>query len=669
MARMYGFTRAEDLRGARLEDMLPPTEANLAYQRAAIRAGYRLTDAESQEFDRDGNAKYFLNNLVGIVDGGLLRRVWGTQRDVTERHLAEEEQKFLSDATTILASSLDYTATLDAVAHMAARYLADYCLVDLLEDDGSITRLIVAHRDPAREAAWRKMQRRFPVAPNSRHTVVKVLQTGESDFLPEMSDDILAEAIPDAEHIALLKQLGVRSAMTVPLTARGRIVGAISFISAESARRYTERELRAAEELARRAALAVDNARLYERAQEANHAKDEFLATLSHELRTPLTPIIGWVHLLGGGQVAPADFEHGLEVISKNSQSLSRLINDLLDMSAILNGKMRIDRAPLHLDSVLHEAVETVRTQADKRGVRIELSTCAGTEPAVVAGDRTRLVQVFWNLLTNAVKFSDDGGRVRVACERDGETLLAHVEDEGVGIAPEFLPHVFDRFQQADMSTTKLYGGLGIGLALVHSFVEAHGGKVTVESAGLGRGSRFTVTLPHAGIEGRGLGDGKDTTKDGVMQHAAVATTRDGSEPQPLTPNLHPALRVLVVEDAPDTLEMLRLFFASRGLAATLCLSSEEALDIATREHFDIIVTDIGLPHIDGYELLKRLRQASPSLARVPALALTGYAAETDVAAARDAGFDAHVAKPFEPDALAGAVERLISRAAHEGET
>ena len=669
MARMYGFTRAEEIEGSLLQEMMPRNEANLAYLRAAIRSGYRMTDAESEERDRDGNTKHFLNNLVGIVEGGALRRVWGSQRDVTERRRAEEEQKFLSDATTILASSLDYEATLDAVAHMSAAYLADYCLVDLLEDDGAIRRLVVAHRQPAREAAWREMQRRYPLVSDPRHTVHKVLETGEPDLFTEMTGEVLAGAIPSPAQVEELKRIGVRSAMTVPLRARGRTVGAISFISAESGRVYRERELRLAEELARRAALAVDNARLYERAQEANRAKDEFLATLSHELRTPLTPIVGWVHLLGGEEAAPTpDLRHGLAVIDKNSQALSHLINDLLDMSAILNGKMRIDRLPVKMNPVLQEAVETIRAQADRRGVTIELATRV-SDDTTVEGDRTRLVQVFWNLLSNAVKFSPDGGRVRVACDADARGLRVHIEDEGIGISQEFLPHVFERFRQADMSPTKLYGGLGIGLSLVRSFVEAHGGEVSAESAGEGRGSRFTVSLP---LRNADFGSRMEEDKARIEEAAPVSQPPaptpaldnlevDASDPQSEIHNPQASKRVLVVEDAPDTLEMLRLFFASRGYAPRGCASASEALEVAAHSHFDIIVTDIGLPSMDGYELLRRLRSESPHLADTPAIALTGYAAEADVAAARDAGFAAHVAKPFEPEALGEAVEKLLA--------
>jgi CheY-like chemotaxis protein len=279
-------------------------------------------------------------------------------------------------------------------------------------------------------------------------------------------------------------------------------------------------------------------------------------------------------------------------------------------------------------------------------------------------------VQVFWNLLSNAVKFSPDGGRVRVACDTDGRAFLrVRVEDAGVGIAPEFLPHVFERFRQADMSPTKLYGGLGIGLSLVRSFVEAHGGRVTAESAGEGRGSRFTVTLPlriadrGSRVEGAApaLKEVVPASRPAAPPPAPDELRVDAPNPnsEPRTPNS--ARRVLVVEDAPDTLEMLRLFLTARGYAPTACASAAEALDVAARAHFDIIVTDIGLPNINGYELLRRLRAESPHLASAPAIALTGYAAEADVAAARAAGFDSHVAKPFEPEALGEAVEKLLA--------
>ena len=643
MARMYGYPHAGELVGARLAELLPRNAANLDYLRAAVKSGYRLTDRESQVLDRKGRTKYFLNNLVGIIEDGTLRRVWGTQRDITERKRAEEAEGFLSEAANMFASSLDYELTLESVARLVVPYMADYCLVHMLEDDGTIQRMIVAHQDPAREEAWREMQRRFPLDLNTPHTIAKVLRIGQPEIFPEVSDEVLQAVIREPEEIRMLKAFDIKASMIVPLIARGRTLGALTFISAESARHYTDDDLALATELARRAALAIDNARLYRRAQEANRAKDEFLATLSHELRTPLTPIIGWVHMISTGQLAEADITQGLTIIGKNSQSLSHLINDLLDMSAILSGKMRIDTLPVSLDAVVKEAIETVRPQAAKQNLRIELvPPNASVQEIVVEGDRTRLVQVFWNLLTNAVKFSPDNSRIRVVCEIADGGARVHVEDEGEGIKAEFLPHVFERFRQQDMSTTKAHGGLGIGLALVKSFVEAHGGTVAAASAGEGRGTRFTVSLPLM----------RAPTLAPVLADVATGTTCE----------IENACHALIIEDAPDTLEMLRVAFEVRGCRTTTCATPEAALSIAANERFDIIISDIGLPNINGYELLPLLRSETPYLRGVPALALTGYAAQKDVDAALAAGFNAHLAKPFDPATLAATVDALLKR-------
>ncbi|MGI9105235.1 MAG: ATP-binding protein [Pyrinomonadaceae bacterium] len=644
VARMYGYSRAQEMIGQRLADLLPRTEANLAYLRAAVDSGYRLADVESQELDRAGHTKYFLNNLIGIIEDGALRRVWGTQRDITERKNSEAARRFLSDATTLLASSLDYELTLESVARLTLPDMADYCLVHMLEDDGAIRRMVVAHQDPQREAAWREMQRQFPIDLKTPHTISKVLRTGQPEMYPKVSDKLLAAEINKSEEIRMLKQFDIKSAMIVPLLARGRTLGTISFLTVESGRVYGADDLRLAGELARRAALAIDNARLYRRAQEANRAKDEFLATLSHELRTPLTPIIGWVHMMSTGKLAATDLTYGLTIIDKNSQSLARLINDLLDMSAILSGKMRIDTLPVPLNSVLTEAIETVRPQAGKQAIEIEFapSSCAGIDDVIISGDRTRLVQVFWNLLMNAVKFSRADSRVRVSCEVSDGGANVHIEDEGEGIKPEFLPYVFERFRQQDMSTTKTYGGLGIGLALVKSFVEAHGGQVRAVSAGKGRGSRFTVSLP-------------------VMQRAQTLAP-DVDSAAPASCESAGECHVLIIEDAPDTLEMLRVTFEVRGFRTSMCATAEEALSVAANERFDIIISDIGLPNIDGYDLLRRLRNETPYLRGVPALALTGYAAQKDIDAALAAGFSAHLAKPFDPSALVATVDALLKR-------
>ncbi len=658
--RMFGWT-ADELRGRIVHEVVhyqhadgspfPVQECPLF---AAISAGQAVHSDEDFYVRRDGTLFPVAYTASPIISDGQIGGMVQAFQDITERKLAQEAQSFLSNTTAVLASSLDYEQTLDRVARLSVPFLADCCLVDMKDDEtGAIRLMVVAHRDLIREEAWREMRRRWPFKPDADYTIPRVLRTGQPEVYPELTEEILRTLSSDEAQIKTLLSFGIKSSMIVPLVARGRTLGALSFISTESGRQYGAADLALAEELARRAALAIDNARLYNRAQAANRAKDEFLATLSHELRTPLTPIIGWIHMMGTSSISESDVKHGMSVIDKNSQALARLINDLLDMSAIVNGKMRIDHLPVTINQVLQEVIETLRPEAARRQVELELTTCATNTMLLVSGDRMRLGQVYGNLLTNAIKFSAPGGRVHLRCEMDEQEVRVAVEDEGEGIEPEFLPYVFERFRQADMSTTKPHGGLGIGLALVKSFVEAHDGTVRAESAGAGHGSRFIVQLPRMQLPPTGPTD--------APTPAAAASAPTQSAP--------PQTRLLLIEDAPDTLELLRLAFTRRSYHVTTCDSAAAALAVAAREHFDIIISDIGLPHIDGYDLLARLRQAQPSLRAVPAVALTGYATAQDVAAAHTAGFAAHVAKPIDPTTLARVVEELLAQRTPEGKT
>jgi PAS domain S-box-containing protein len=632
--------------GRHVEEVMPPQIAAQTLESIERATAHSELQVYEYELERAGSVHNYEARVVASGEDEVIFIV----RDITNRKRREAAQRFLDEATTALAASLDYEQTLQGIAQLSVPYMADCCLVDMLDEDtGAIQRMVVVHRDPAQAEGWREMQRRWPLDPNADYTIPKALRTGQPEIYPELTEAMARTVLTDEEHIKRLMSFGIKSSMIVPLKARGRTLGALSFLSTESGRVYQPNDLMLAKELARRAALAIDNARLYNRAQEANRTKDEFLATLSHELRTPLTPIIGWVHMMRDERLTQVDLAHGLTVIDNNSQALARLINDLLDMSAILNGKMRIDRLPVTIDHILKEAVETVRAQAQVRGIEIELQLCDGAELAFVSGDRTRLGQIFWNLINNAVKFSHKGGHVRVRCAADDGELRIEVEDEGIGIAPEFLPHVFDRFRQADMSTTKPHGGLGIGLALVKNFVEAHGGTVAAESAGADRGSCFTVRLPRLQLPA-----GTPTAQPNTSATAPVAP------PQPARPMSAP--RLLVIEDADDTLELLRRAFTARGYRVSACGSAEAARDVAARELFDIIISDIGLPEIDGYDLLARLRQEQPRLRAVPAIALSGYATAQDVERAHAAGFAAHIAKPIDPTALASVVEQLLAQ-------
>jgi PAS domain S-box-containing protein len=595
------------------------------FRRASDRTyRWHLTRAEPMR-DREGN----------------IIRWFGTATDIQDRKQTEETINFLAEASALLASTLDYETILEQLARLSVSTFADYCLIDVIGDDGRVRRVATAHREPSKEEEVRAL-RQYPPDPGGLEGIAKVLRTGAPVVMTEITGERLREITRDEAHERLILRLGLKSFMTVPLLTRQRTVGALTFASVAVSRHYSGADLSFAEELARRAALAIENARLYRHAQEANKAKDEFLATLSHELRTPLTPIIGWVHMLRSGRLPELEVAHGLQIIEKNSQALTRLINDLLDMSSIMSGKMRIEHAPVEIAAAIREAVETVRVEAEERGVRIETVDCEGVEGLTVSGDRSRLVQVFWNLLNNAVRFSDEGGRVRVECVRgDGREVRVEVSDEGAGIPAEFQPYVFERFRQADGSTTRTHGGLGIGLALVKSLVEAHGGTTGVESAGRGLGSRFNVTLPLAGAPD------------------AARVPHEGGRRTGLTTSVGAAARVLIVEDARDTLEMLKVVFEVRGFAVTGCESADEALRIASSLWFDIVVSDIGLPRTDGYELIKRLREI-PHLRDIPAVALTGYAAQKDADSALAAGFDMHIPKPVDPAVLSSAVEQLL---------
>jgi signal transduction histidine kinase len=365
----------------------------------------------------------------------------------------------------------------------------------------------------------------------------------------------------------------------------------------------------------------------------ANRAKDIFLATLSHELRTPLTPVLGWINLLKTGNLDEKAVTQALDTIERNALLQSRLIDDLLDISRIATGKLRFEPQPIDLNTIVKAAVETVNASASARNIALELSL--SEKPPIVMGEPERLQQIILNLLSNAIKFTEPGGRVALYTEMDGQEARLRVEDTGSGIAPDFLPHVFDRFRQADGSTTRRYGGLGLGLAIVDALAKTHGGHVIAESEGLGKGSRFTLVLPYS------------------------AQAQTASEKSPRLAQTKVKRRVLIVDDSSDTLTLLRAFFEQKGSHVMTATSAREAITVATKYPPAIIISDIGMPDIDGYELLTELRRL-PGLEKIPAIAISGYAMEEDRERAQNAGFSAHVAKPIDMDHLFALIQTLI---------
>jgi PAS domain S-box-containing protein len=386
------------------------------------------------------------------------------------------------------------------------------------------------------------------------------------------------------------------------------------------------------------------------RAEEANRLKDDFLATLSHELRTPLTAILGWSSMLRGGQLEGERAARAVETIERNARAQTQLVDDLLDVSRIITGKLRIDVRSVDLTAVIKAAADATRPAAEAKDIRLQ--TLLDPRAGPVSGDPDRLQQVVWNLLSNAVKFTPKGGRVQVRLERVNSHVEITVADTGAGIAPEFLPHVFERFRQADMTYTRAHGGLGLGLSIVRQLVELHGGTVRAESEGEGRGTTFTVSLPLLPVRTEPAGNQPRV-------HPAAAAV---SSPIVCPPELD-GLRVLVVDDERDTRDLLDAVLTSCGAEVSTAASAAEALEQIGRGRFDVLLTDIGMPEEDGYALIRKVRQLPPERGgKVPAAALTAYARAEDRVRALRSGFQTHVVKPVEPEELVAVVANLAGR-------
>jgi signal transduction histidine kinase/ActR/RegA family two-component response regulator len=711
MARMYGFERADEVVGRDLSEFLSrDMPANVEYLKAFIRSGYRLTDANSEEYDKNGNLRYFLNNLIGIVGNGLLQRAWGTQRDVTDSKRADELQKFLVSASAVLGTSLDYETTLRNVARLAVPFFADCCIVDIALN-GSVQRVAIAHRDPSKEELAQQMRYRYPYNPEANIGVPKVLRTGEAEMFSHISLSLLESAAPDADHLRFLREVGLRSYMCVPMIGRGQTVGAISFITAESGYHYTQTDLALAQDIGRRAGIAIENAHLYQEAQQAreeaeaaraqaeaaqieaeraNRAKDEFLAVVSHELRTPLTPILGWLHLLRTSRLNAPQTTQALETIERSARLQVQLVNDLLDVSRIVSGKLRLEIRQCDINRAITDAVASVRGAADMKGIHLKVTVDVVGQ---VDCDGDRLQQIVWNLLSNAIKFSPEGSSVELRVQRQEPKLIISVRDYGIGIEPDFLPYVFDRFRQADSATTRRHGGLGLGLAIVNHLVEMHGGTIVVQSDGAGQGALFSVALPlrtpgpqieplpspetSTASSEYSLDRAGDARQTDIAQLSANSVEHPGQTGSGARAEL-PApcgadsattdemrlsgLRVLVVDDEPDARTMIAAVLAQSGAAVLEAASAAHALSVLKNEVPDVIISDIAMPDIDGYTFIDRVRHANPTSRDIPAMALTARARAVDRQHSLDAGFQHHLCKPVDADDLIKAVASLAAR-------
>ncbi|MDB5757498.1 MAG: hypothetical protein JWM30_787 [Burkholderia sp.] len=587
-----------------------------------LRVEYRIV--------RGGEQVRWLESRARILDDshGKPAQLSGVSMDITQRKRTEQDLRFLAQASAEFATMVDIQPTFQRLARLAVPNFADWCVVDLLRDDGTLERVAVAHADEKKASVAEALHRRLPPDPDMPHGIWNVLRTGRAEVISDMRDNIISNGSWDADRLEALRRLGLRSYLGVPLLTQGKALGVITFISAESGRIYGEPDLALAGDLARRAATAMENASLYQALQRSDRAKDVFLATLAHELRNPLAPISNMLHLMRMRQ-APADSAEAaqpLDLIERQVGQLSRLVNDLLDVSRINTGKIELKREPADLVAVLHSAIETSRPHIDAAQHTLELAFALPSAP--LDADPLRLAQVFSNLLNNAAKYTNQGGRIQVEMHAAPTEYMVRVRDNGVGIAAPMLKDIFTVFTQVTHPVERSQGGLGIGLSLVEGLVHLHGGRVHAHSAGSGQGSEFTVYLPRT-----------------------IPTAKPAEPSQDASPSARPKTqhRILVVDDNVDAASTVAELLVMLGNEVQVVHDGLSAVSTAAAMQPDTVLLDIGLPGIDGYEAARRIRAAN---AGIRLIALTGWGQDKDREQASAAGFDEHWVKPVALDKL-----------------
>ncbi len=542
---------------------------------------------------KDGRSIWCESHSTVIHDGaGKPIGMRGVTLDISARKHAEDALRFAARASEVLSSSLDYEETLRAVAALALPELADWCTVTLLDENGTRRRVAAVHSNPEKNALATKLLEK-PSRLDPPPHVTRLMESNKP-FILTMDEQMIRDTAVDGEHAVLIRELGTASVLVAPIESRHRVLGTISFASA-TASRYGAQDIELASMLARRVALAVENAQLYRAAIDAAAAKDEFLATVSHELRTPMTATLGWVRMLTLGTIDQETTAAAVKAIESATLAQAKLIDDILDVSSIVIGKFRLESCAVDLRSVVEKAVDALTPALAAKSLTVNVDSARWS--GMVQGDANRLQQVVWNLVSNAAKFGRQNGHVDVTVEREADVARVIVRDDGAGIDPAFLPHVFDRFRQAESGLTRTHGGLGLGLAIVQHLVDLHGGSVQAESEGLGLGATFRIELP------------------------AIASAEEPAAMKTAPAEKQPDLRmkqVLLVDADPESLDTIAAMLKKCGARVTTARSATEAI-LALNAHHDVVVTDMAMAVTDGVTLVHQLRQANRKL---PAIAL-----------------------------------------------
>ena len=554
-----------------------------------------------------------------------------------EAEASQERSAFLAEASNVLAGSLDYEGSFGSLAGLCVPRLADFCIIDMIEENGAIHQVAVSHRDRAWEPRLRELVAPSRNATSAGHGTASVFQTGKSQLETDVTDAILGDLFPQLHEGELDRALHPASFITVPLPARGRILGAITLVSTDPDRAWGPAELSLAEAFGQRAALALDNVRLYEaahharmEAERASQAKDQFLAMLSHELRTPLTPVLNTVAFLEGEQLAEP-IREAVQVIRRNVELEARLIDDLLDLTRVSKGKVQLNLELADAHALIRSTVEICRGEIEDHGLVLDLFLEA--KRSYLRADTARLQQIFWNLIKNAVKFTPQGGRltIRTSDGSDGR-LNVSVIDTGIGIEPALVSKIFNAFEQ--VGEGERFGGLGLGLAITKALVAMHRGEIAASSEGTNTGACFTVRLP---------------TEDAPTQETLDATVNEPDAPERVV------LSILLVEDHEDTSRSLVRLLRKRGYEVRAAASVAAGLAMAVEAHFDLLISDMGLPDGTGIDLMRELSATR----EVCGIALSGYGMEEDINRSKGVGFREHLTKPIDISRLDAIIQRV----------
>jgi PAS domain S-box-containing protein len=617
-----------------------------------LRAGEVIDSYDARLRCKDGTLKHVRITSSVYRDEGKFIHTRSFTRDITERKRTESRFALQYAVTKILSESADVNEGAKNIL-LATCETLDWQVgvlwkVDIKE--GVLRSLDICHVGSSQTPAFDQASRNS-VFKKGVGLPGRIWEIGKPMWIDNVVED------PNFPRAPVALREGLRGAFGFPIFEGREVWGVIEFLSPEI--REPDDELMQLAigigaqigQFAQRKRAEAESAELFEReraaradAEKANRLKDEFLATLSHELRTPLNAVIGWSRMLASGRLDRENSKHAIEVIERNAWAQKQIIEDILDVSRVITGKLQLNLSPVDLITVVDAALDAVRPAMEAKEIRIE--TIIDASLRMISGDPDRLQQVIWNILSNAAKFTPDGGSVEISVNQTDTHVLIQVADNGPGIDPAFLPHVFERFRQADGSTTRTHGGLGLGLAIVRHLVELHGGTISVQNRTDEQGAIFTLRLPLPSGELRSA------------TLAAAALAQDARD----QPSLE-GLQVLIVDDETDALDLITVELAQHGAIVTGVTNAEDAFKALEQQEFDVLISDIGMPNVDGYELIRHIRkQEEGTQKRIPAVALTAYARVQDRMQAILAGFSTHVAKPVEANELVTVVASLAGR-------